>query len=199
VASFVIVGLMLAMFVYGAADDGLAAREVAAGGGVTGTFTLESRVEEHYGKPPSLWFWKGTFRSDDGTVVRTVRMEPLPGEDNDSAYPSGGWNRGDRVAARWIARTPDQGYLRRTRTFRYWVESMVFVGVCVLGGGIVWLLVRRYRRRHADDPPGSPLAYEPPPPPEPTERDRMQARLASTRQGLDDLRRELDRIRAGRS
>jgi hypothetical protein len=150
----VLLGVLLLI---GFIQEGIDRRQVVDGRAVQGTFTLEKRTKETYGKPPASYGWRGRFVSDDGTVDRSVEMgETLPGDDPGRRRPSGGWEPGDSVRAVWTDDLADEAFLESgSRAWRNWVESAMFGAVfsTLLVSVIVGVRIRRRRARQRPDGP----------------------------------------------
>jgi hypothetical protein len=120
-------------------------KEIVEGGGVPGTLVLSEKVLVSVGRPPPITSWRGTFTSDDRSVVESVRLaEPVP---------SGQDFAGARIDARWSPRTPDKGFLADSRAYANWAAAAIFFvvsnGLLVLVALIMWRRRVHLRRRLA--------------------------------------------------
>lgn len=184
---------LLAMF-YGCVEEGATRRDMVNGEGEQGTFTLEYRKRHAQFRAPATWSWAGTFTGEDGTVICCPEIEPLSGEGT-SKISGGGWKAGDEVEAQWSSRTPDEVYLASTNTYRYWVESMVFVGAFLAVSLVVWGLVVLSRRRPKQRATPERVVARPPSVPKLSEREVQQSRIKALEADLAKLRASLDETR----
>jgi hypothetical protein len=129
------------LFALGVIVDGVASHRVATGHAVDGTAVLVRQVSIDCGRPPCGYTWEAHFVSDDGTIDRTLVFA----ED----VPSALGVPGTRLDARWTSVNPDSVYLAKSKSFRNWVEGLLFfatLGV-IVAVGVAVVLRRRARLR----------------------------------------------------
>lgn len=129
------------LFALGLIIDGVASHRVVTGHAVDGTAVLIREVAVDCARPPCLYSWEAHFVSNDGTVDRVLVFA----ED----VPSGLGGPGTRLDARWTSANPDAVYLAKSKSFRNWVEGLVFFGaLClVVAVGVTVVLRRRAQLR----------------------------------------------------
>lgn len=139
-AAKVVLGIVGVLLVVGMVQDGVIRYRATHDEGIVGTLTLERTVEISVGRPPPVESWSGTFRSEDGALLRAVRLaEELPGGDA-TGRP------GDPVRVRWHPESPGEVFLADdSRAFRNWLEGATFLTCFFALLGVV-VFIRRRRR-----------------------------------------------------
>lgn len=172
--------------------DSQAQRELQAGNGIPGTFTLERHVRRNRGKPPASWAWEGTFVSDDGRIVRSITHGPVEADPTEPG--SAGWEPGDQVPAQWVPETPNLAYAPDADGGGWWLELLVLLVIPAVGVVAFVIIRRRLRRTHPGGWTNPAVPPAPSPPPVPTEDEVNAARLQAGRAEQARLQAELKAI-----